>query len=886
MWRSIIELVDIGQAQNEFITVTNLSRATLGKHPWSIGGGGAADLKEQIEAAGLGLITVIEPPIGRAVRIAEEEAFMFDSVRKRHSHATNEELRGFLLGEKIRDWQSSHEWWVWYPYCEASRESRILRDLWQWRTTLENRSTFQGVMADAGLEWYEYMQHTASAYSTPLSIAFAFVATHNHFVLDRGGKVFNRSAPIIKLPGDATEDDHLALLGLLNSSTACFWMKQVFHNKGAGGVNEGFKQEDWEQFREFAGTGLGAFPFAESRASCLPLARLLDRLGQEYVSSLPDAVVRRATPTQANLDEARAKTASLRGRMIALQEELDWQCYQLYGLLDEDLRYPGDDLPELALGQRAFEIVMARQMAKGELQTSWFERHGSTPITEIPDDWPETYRNLVARRIKTIETNKEIDLIERPEYKRRWNDEPWDDQQQRALRNWLLDRLESPHYWPDANHHAPALQSTAQLADEASGDHDFLQVAALYRGRPDFHVAALVAELVESESVPFLPVLRYKPAGLRKREVWERTWDLQRKQDAGEDVGDIPVPPKYASADFLKSDLLAAPGQARRVQGAVDQLPAPSDRERSQPGRWLGGVGPPPAGDCPGGLLRSPQARGLGRQAANAHPDRARPAPALDSAVASRNRPRVRRHGGPVVSGHAGARRPRAWIDDRRDSSVEAPRESRKAKGGRMKRTKVKPPTVYVIAGPNGAGKTTFASEFLPGFVQCREFLNADLIAAGLSPFAPETQNVRAGRLFLERIRELVGERADFGFETTLSGRTYVKLLGDMKAGGYRLVLFFLWLPSAEMAVARVEIRVKRGGHRVPPEDIERRYAAGLRNFFRLYRPIVDSWWLYDASRLPPKLIASEERGQRIVKQRRLYRSIEQHAENDHEEGH
>src|SRR5580700_5422365 len=101
-------------------------------------------------------------------------------------------------------------------------------------------------------------------------------------------------------------------------------------------------------------------------------------------------------------------------------------------------------------------------------------------------------------------------------------------------------------------------------------------------------------------------------------------------------------------------------------------------------------------------------------------------------------------------------------------------------------------PTVYVIAGPNGAGKTTFASEFLPDFVQCREFLNADLIAAGLAPFAPETQNVRAGRLLLERIGELTERKENFGFETTLSGRTYVKLLDGMKRTGYRVILFFL----------------------------------------------------------------------------------------------
>ena len=196
--------------------------------------------------------------------------------------------------------------------------------------------------------------------------------------------------------------------------------------------------------------------------------------------------------------------------MIALQEELDWHCYQLYGLLSDDLRYTGDDLPELALGQRAFEIVMARQMAKGELETTWFERHGSTPITEIPTHWPEAYRKLVERRIRLIETNKEIALIEKPEYKRRWNDEPWEEQEQRALKNWLLDRLETPKYRKGTKDN-PELTTTAEMADVASADAEFLQVAALYRGRPDFNVAALVAELVEGEAVPFLPILRYKP---------------------------------------------------------------------------------------------------------------------------------------------------------------------------------------------------------------------------------------------------------------------------------------------------------------------------------------------------------------------------------------
>ena len=258
--------------------------------------------------------------------------------------------------------------------------------------------------------------------------------------------------------------------------------------------------------------------------------------------------------------------------MIALQEELDWECYRLYGLLADDLRYSGGDLPEIQLGERAFEIVMARQMARGELITAWFDRHGSTPITEIPSHWPSAFRSLVERRIKLIETNKDIALIEKPEYKRRWSTETWKDQEQRALRSWLLDRLETPKYREGTTSH-PELITTARMADLASADTDFMQVATLYRGRSDFDVAALVAELVEAESVPFLPVLLYKPTGLRKREVWERTWDLQRREDAGEDVGQIPVPPKYTSADFLKQDCW-------RLRGKLD---VPKERWISYP---------------------------------------------------------------------------------------------------------------------------------------------------------------------------------------------------------------------------------------------------------------------------------------------------------------
>ena len=257
-------------------------------------------------------------------------------------------------------------------------------------------------------------------------------------MLDRGGKVFNRSAPIIKLPSDATEDDHLALLGLLNSSTACFWMKQVFHNKGVQWTNSGARQTTvaFENFYEFTGTGLQKFPVTAEKPLISPLPwTIWLRSGKRTCPGNWQNISRCPAPlSMTHKDQA---TALLR-RMIALQEELDWRCYTLYGITDQDLCYRDASWQPTrptrhTLGQRAFEIVMARKMAAGELETTWFERHGSTPITEIPAEWPEDYRRLVERRIALIETDRNIGLIEQPEYKRRWNTEPWESQLERAL---------------------------------------------------------------------------------------------------------------------------------------------------------------------------------------------------------------------------------------------------------------------------------------------------------------------------------------------------------------------------------------------------------------------------------------------------------------------
>jgi predicted ABC-type ATPase len=164
-------------------------------------------------------------------------------------------------------------------------------------------------------------------------------------------------------------------------------------------------------------------------------------------------------------------------------------------------------------------------------------------------------------------------------------------------------------------------------------------------------------------------------------------------------------------------------------------------------------------------------------------------------------------------------------------------------------------PKIIIIAGPNGAGKTTFAREFLPYEAACPIYINADLIAAGLAPFAPETASIKAGRLMLEQIAEHTAKKRSFAFETTLSGLAYARQIPIWRATGYRVELFFLALTTPETAINRVAERVKQGGHNIPQDTIQRRFAAGLKNFKHIYCRIVDAWVLYDNSGEHPKLI-------------------------------
>ncbi len=587
VWSAIVRNIDSPGTDAEFVSVADTPRVNFNKHPWSIGGGGATELKESIEQ-GQTVLGALVDSIGITCFTLEDEVFINPRRALYRQGISSKLVRRMIEGDQLRDWRATAGDVAIFPYDDRFEPVALPtlpnehRFMWPYRTCLANNVMFgKQTKVEAGLKWWEYGRLTSSKLREPMSIAFAEVSTHNHFVLDRGGQIFKNSAPVIKLASGASESEHLGLLGLLNSSVACFWLQQVCHNKGRPGAEVAGADERYEMRYCLNATSVREFPVVESRP--VELGSKLDRLANELEAQSPRALLTsvdragRAVLTRSSLEHACEQLFRLRRVAVALQEELDWQCYGLYGLLppgtvaaDVQCTTP----PEVALGERAFEIVLARRMAAGLETTTWFERHDSTPVTDIPSHWPKDYRQVVQRRIDLIERDHNIGLIERPEYKRRWNTPGWKDLERAALRDWLLDRLEAPELWAARVDQPPYLTTVNRLADAVRSDANFMQIAELYAGHSGFDVTQVVAELVAGESVPFLPVLRYTETGLRKRAQWEDTWALQRREDAGEKVGKVPVPPKYQSKDFLKTDFW-------RLRGGLD---VPKERWVSYPG--------------------------------------------------------------------------------------------------------------------------------------------------------------------------------------------------------------------------------------------------------------------------------------------------------------
>lgn len=652
VWSAIVGQIDHAGSESDFVSAADTARQVLSIHPWSIGGGGISDLLDAIGSRADGTVGSMTTAIGRTTHTGEDGVF-FVPPSWPARYGIQSKSVALVEGGNIRDFSLEYETEAIFPYDTTTAEVLdyfplpLSRHFWLSRRLLKGRKDFGNYIEDRGLRWYEHSMFFPDRFRNRMGIAFAFVSTHNHFVLDRGGKVFKQTAPVIKLPPETSMSEYFGLLGLLNSSVVCFWLKQVSFNKGDSTDSSGARTTGDAAFDtyEFGAAQVADIPLVANRPA--DLAAQIDEQARKLQELQPSALLNvfnagtAPIPTLQSLSAAHGRANQVRRLMIAIQEEIDWRCYRLYNLMPEgvgvnEVEWSG--AVEVALGERAFEIVLAKKIVSGREKSTWFQRHGSTPITEIPAHWPEAYRRVVARRIELIEQDKAIGLIERPEFKRRWNSPRWEDLEQAALRDWLLVRLEAPALWPASADQQPQLTSTSRLAETVQRDAEFMQIAALYAGHTDFDLPQLVADLVAAESVPALPVQRYVDTGLRKRVQWQDTWALQRREDAidaqvvvdnadnwreefindarqrfriaadqalsdeaqtwveqqlavetkrhqderrANEIGPIPVPPKYQSKDFLKTDYW-------RLRGGLD---VPKERWISYPGCERGSDG-------------------------------------------------------------------------------------------------------------------------------------------------------------------------------------------------------------------------------------------------------------------------------------------------------
>ena len=566
VWQAITRQVDDPGSESDWVVVSDIDREQFATHPWSLAGSRTHNLLTAMEAGTrLGSQTT---RIGYYAITGSDEAFTAPSTVFRRIGAEDEPMITVITGSEVRDWAVSPRARAFFSGEDAEHPIDIMRfpghmrRLWRCRTTLRNRR-YLGAQAGAvdSRAWYRWHHVTKTAGAHPWSLVFPWVATNPHFVLLREAAAPLQSAPVVKLPATASADDFFQLLAVLNSSAACFWLKQYSQSKGAPRANQLRAEEAWEHFYEFTSSRLEQLPLPGQLSG--DHGRALDELGRRLASVTPATLCACEVPTRAGLDAARMQHERIHGQMIALQEELDWDIYRRYGLLsppesDALITTPGS-FPGLKPGERAFEIMLARRVLRGETETQWFARHGSTPITEFPKDWPQEYCDVVAKRIETIEHHRDIGLIEQPEYKRRWQSEPWEQMEREALKGWLLNRCEERSLWYGTDRR-PQTMTVNQLSDRLHADADFAAVTRLLAG-PDAELADVLTEIIADEHVPYLTQLRYRDSGLLKRGVWEQTWKLQREEDRTGKRLDIPVPPAYTSADFVKNSYWSQRGK-------------------------------------------------------------------------------------------------------------------------------------------------------------------------------------------------------------------------------------------------------------------------------------------------------------------------------------
>jgi SAM-dependent methyltransferase len=571
VWSEIVHDHDHVGYDGHYISVESIPSSEVRAHPWVLAGGGARPLLGDMSRR-VGMLARIVDSIGVVAFTLEDAAF----VQPRHVHdraVAPEHSREFVIGENIKEWAMGEPDCVVFPYTSeyepiTDDENGSLRILWPSKTVISNNKMFGGkTKVQCGYRWFEFGRLTTSKLKTPYALSFALVATHFRTLVDRSGRLFERSAPVIKLPASAQEADHQALAGFLNSSVTAFWCRLVMFPKGGDQAGEGARLSaaQWSRHLEYGGNQLQQLPVPglnELRRVLLDLVVAAEEVMHQMTEQAPTRIVKAtlaATPKLAWLRDARSKSlaerARLRGILVSLQEEMDWRVYGLFGL--PTVEAPSVDAVRAPVepNHRPLEVRLAREVATDISASEWFRVHKREAPKDVGGPLADLYRQRL-RLLDDPDHGKHLRLLETPETKRRWSPPDEAKSFSDAVRTWLLERIEASF----REQSIPELRTARQLALELGRDPAVAAAHELLTEDSGLDFVKLISDLFDSEGVPFLAGYRYAETGMEKRASWEETWRLQRLEDEGKlapelkrlNLKAIPVPDKYGPKDFLR----------------------------------------------------------------------------------------------------------------------------------------------------------------------------------------------------------------------------------------------------------------------------------------------------------------------------------------------